>query len=113
MFNRGMEIAVRVHDARLDSTESALLLHFLILSGARDQFPLNNTLNEHINKLMKETFRYYEENYREARVRFGNLLLLFYHFNEVESHFRELAQMLSLCGYRSVIPRNNHENALR
>ncbi|KAI6236201.1 Nuclear receptor domain-containing protein [Aphelenchoides besseyi] len=81
MFNRGMEIAVRVHDARLDSTESALLLHFLILSGARDQFPLNNTLNEHINKLMKETFRYYEENYREARVRFGNLLLLFYHFN--------------------------------
>lgn len=67
---------------------------FTQLISAKDLFPSIKAIGDRLNDLLKEAYDYYEQNYQDVEIKFGELIFLLYDIN-VGKNFQSIIKNLN------------------
>ncbi|KAI6170091.1 Nuclear receptor domain-containing protein [Aphelenchoides besseyi] len=95
--------AIKLHKARLDDTEFAVMSQMMTLKMATRIFPDNENLRRYMNILFETMRHHYESNFDDTAVRLGNLILLSNEIETVTFAFEESIVALNGVGYEPVL----------
>ncbi|KAI6184777.1 Nuclear receptor subfamily 5 group A member 2-like protein [Aphelenchoides bicaudatus] len=104
LFNDVLTVAQKLHSARLDEVEVAVMFQIIALKGAQRLFiEKDEAVRMELNQLFKCLRDYFESKFDDTSIRMGQLILLTDEIESLTRAFNEYVLILQLNGYSTVL----------